>query len=109
LLAEDDNFAVRKEAANALGAFDGEASASRALRRCVAEEEDVIVVEEAVLSLGRLKEADSVGVLVERLQRTEREGSSVGLKRTIRQELSRITGLDADSSYPTFLNWKPAS
>jgi HEAT repeat protein len=109
LLAEDENFAVRKEAANALGVFDGNEVASRALRRCVAEEEDVIVVEEAVRSLGRLKQADSVRLLVERLRRTEREGTSVGLKRTIRKELSRITGLDAESNYAAFLNWKPAS
>jgi len=108
LLAQDENFAVRREAANALGAFDGEEAAAHALRRCVAQEADGVVAEEAARSLGRLKDAGGVGILVERLRQTEREGTSVRLKRTIRTALHQITGLDPGSTYQAFLGWKPA-
>ena len=106
LLREDGNFVVRAEAATALRHFNDDAGV-QALIESIGAEEEPIVMEAAVRALGSLKRPDAVGPLVDRLEREEKEGTSVAVRRALRKALARITSLPAGSKYGAFLAWRP--
>lgn len=108
LLRDDDNFVVRTEAASALRPFKGD-EVSRALSAAVRTEEEPTVVEAAAASLGVQGRPQAVVPLLERLEREERGGTSVGVPRALRKALARITSLPATSDQGAFRAWRPVA
>ncbi len=106
VLKGDENFVVRTEAARALGAFQGEDRVGQALCRALGDPE-LLVVEAAARTLGRLKFPPGVPRLVDRLVEAEKSADSVSLRRTLRRALQKITSLEAASTPDDFRAWHP--